>query len=105
MGIVRVLELTGRLPREALAVFRRYGRPLGPRPDPLQSEHDSQYEPVTLPLDAARSATVRVLALRTTVDVIANDWFVLEAEPDEPLAVPGPLYAAALAALARRGAT
>ena len=47
------------------------------------------------------SATVRVLQVMGYGDVIPNDYFVLEMTGDEPVAVAGPFFAAALEALAR----
>ena len=81
------------LPAEqVLAVMRRYARPLDmPLPPPAADE-----DAVTL-----ADATLRCVRLRAAVDVIANDWFVLERAGDETLAIAGPLFAAALAALAR----
>lgn len=100
-NVAETLALTGRHPREALAVFGRYGRPLDPSLNAAEVSDEAFANEVALPLGADRSATVRVLALRTAVDVIANHWLVLDAPPDEPLAVAGPLYAAALGALTR----
>ena len=55
-----------------------------------------------LALPAGGSARVRVLQVQGYGDVIANDYFVLErGGRGDALAVPGPLFAAALAALAR----
>jgi hypothetical protein len=90
-AVTETLALAGTLPVAAVvAVFARYGKPLA----------------IALPDDGERRAldgdvTLRHLALRTPVDVIANDWFVLVRKNDEPLAMAGPLVAAALAALAR----
>jgi hypothetical protein len=97
--IAEALERTRRLPVAAVAaVFRRYGRPLAIAIDAL-APGDPRAD---LLLPDGHPATVRVVALRMPVDVIANHWFVLEVagEPD-PWAVPGPLFAAALAALSR----
>ena len=47
------------------------------------------------------SATVRVLQVMGYGDVIPNDYFVLETAGEEPVAVAGPFFAAALEALAR----
>jgi len=63
------------------------------------AEADDQRAELALPDGGA--ATVRVLQVRTQVDVIANDYFVLERPGEDALAVPGPLFAGALAALAR----
>lgn len=80
------------------ALFARYGKPLAEPPPPLVAGERH------LPLagDAGGGAVVRVLNVRTAVDVIGNDWFVLQAAGAEPLAVAGPLFAAALAALTRK---
>ena len=77
------------------AVFARYGRPLEEAPPPRGADERC------LPLvgDGLGGAVVRVINVRTAVDVIGNDWFVLEADGAEPLAVAGPLFAAAVAAL------
>jgi hypothetical protein len=78
------------------AVFRRYGKPLAdPLPPPTRDDRS-----VTLILDEG-PATLRPLQVRTPVDVIANDWFVLDAPGSEATAVPAPLFSSALAALAR----
>jgi hypothetical protein len=78
------------------ALFARYGKPLGEAPPPL--EEGERHLPI---VDGAVAAVIRVLNVRTAVDVIGNDWFVLETAGAEPLAVPGPLFAAAIAALTR----
>jgi hypothetical protein len=80
-------------PDAVQAVFRRYGKPLA-------IEANASGPEVSLIVDG-RPATLRALSVRTAVDVIANDWFVLSSGDDEPLAVPGPLLAAALRALVR----
>jgi len=49
----------------------------------------------------APAATVRVLQVMGYGDVIPNDYFVLESASEEPVAVAGPFFAAALEALAR----
>ncbi len=97
--IAEALERTRRLPPTAIAaVFRRYGRPLAVAVDPAAP--DEPRAELQLPDGAA--AVVRVLSLRMPVDVIGNHWFVMETPGDpELLAVPGPLFAAALAALSR----
>jgi hypothetical protein len=96
--IAEAFERAQRLPPAAVeALFRRYGRPLAVPIDPL-----GDGEPrVDLMLADGALASVRVVELRMPVDVIANHWFVLDDGGEEPLAVPGPLFAAALAALAR----
>jgi hypothetical protein len=107
-AIEEALALARELPADAVAaVFRRYGKPLDARAllPPADDEPPVDDAPrAELRLDDGRAATVRALAVRTAVDVIANDWFVLDGAGDEPLAMPGPLFAAALAALSRRRA-
>ncbi len=44
---------------------------------------------------------MRVLQVMGYGDVIPNDYFVLESAGEDPLAVAGPFFAAALEALAR----
>jgi hypothetical protein len=97
-AIDEALALAQALPAEVVAaLFARYGKPLAEGPPPLA---DGERH---LPLAAGGldGAVVRVVNVRTAVDVIGNDWFVLEAAGAEPLAVAGPLFAAALAALTR----
>jgi hypothetical protein len=92
--VAATLEQAGALPAElVLAVLRRYGRPLEMPPPPPAADDKL----VTLD-----GATLRRVRLRLPVDVIANDWFVLERAGETPLAVPGPLFAAALTAVARQ---
>jgi hypothetical protein len=84
-------------PGVVLGIFSRYGRPLAvtmPAAAP-----DDQRHPLVGP-DGAK-AVVRVLRVLGFGDVIPNDYFVLEPDAGEPLAVPGPLFSAALTALAR----
>ena len=91
--VAAALAQAGALPAEmVLAVLRRYGRPLDGPPPPRTAGEKSV---------ALAGGTLRGVRLRLPVDVIANDWFVLERAGEEPLAVAGPLFAAALAALAR----
>jgi len=80
-----------------LAVFRRYGRPLAVAMPPDAA--DDQRAELALP--GGGSARVRVLQVRGCGDVIPNDFFVLEREGDDALAVAGPMFEAALGALAR----
>jgi hypothetical protein len=92
--IAEALEIVRRLPAAAVGgVFARYGKPLAIELPPLG---DQDLRAVV------EGATVRAVRLRMPVDVIGNDWFVMEREGEEPLAIPGPLFAAAVAALARR---
>ena len=89
----------GAMPPDAvLAIFRRYGRPLAvAMPAPAG---DDQRAVLTSPGESP-PATVRVLQVMGYGDVIPNDYFVLEAPGQEPVAVAGPFFAAALEALAR----
>ena len=89
-------------PDTVLAVFRRYGRPLAvAMPAPAGDDQRAVLEwPGEAPA-AGSSATVRVLQVMGYGDVIPNDYFVLETSGEEPLAVAGPFFAAALEALAR----
>jgi hypothetical protein len=84
-------------PKAVLGIFARYGKPLAVPMPPVAA--DDQRALVALP-DGAE-AIVRVLQVRGLVDVIPNDFFVLERSGQDPLAVEGPLFAAALEALAR----
>ncbi len=96
--IAEALALAERLPARAVAaVFRRYGKPLEEELAPV--EPDDQQARLLLP--DGTTATLRVLQVRLPVDVISNDWFILEAAGSESLAIAGPLFASALAALAR----
>lgn len=97
-AIDEALALAQALPATVVArLFSRYGKPLG-EPLPPLSPDERQ---LSLAGEGLKSAIVRVLNVRTAVDVIGNDWFVLESPGAEPLAVAGPLFAAALAALTR----
>ena len=85
-------------PDAVLAIFRRYGRPLAVAM-PAPADDDQR---VVLRCPPRRPpATVRVLQVMGYGDVIPNDYFVLEAPGEEPVAVAGPFFAAALEALAR----
>ncbi|HZS42384.1 MAG TPA: hypothetical protein VFF06_36390 [Polyangia bacterium] len=98
-AIDEVLERARRLPADAVAaVFRRYGKPLEVAL-PAAADDDRRAE---LAFAAGTAAAVRAVEVRTRVDVIGNHWFVLESSGDEPLAMPGPLLAAALAALSSK---
>jgi hypothetical protein len=94
-------------PDTVLAVFRRYGRPLAvAMPAPAGDDQRAVLEwPGATPgqrgSSSGLSATVRVLQVMGYGDVIPNDYFVLETSGEEPLAVAGPFFAAALEALAR----
>ena len=94
-------------PEAVLAIFRRYGRPLAvDMPAPAADDQRAILEwPAGGSAESGRApettATVRVLQIMGYGDVIPNDYFVLEGAGDEPLAVAGPFFAAALEALAR----
>ena len=94
--VKEALALVRTLPVAAISgLFVRYGKPLALPAGPP----DADTADVTL--DDGRPARVRRLRLRMPVDVIGNDWFILEVDGEDALAIPGPLFAAALAALAR----
>ena len=85
-------------PDAVLAIFRRYGKPLAvAMPPPAADDHRALLDS---PAPVA-SATVRVLQVMGYGDVIPNDYFVLERAGEEPVAVAGPFFSAALEALAR----
>ena len=93
-------------PDTVLAVFRRYGRPLAvAMPAPAGDDQRAVLEWSAATAGeggrAGAPATVRVLQVMGYGDVIPNDYFVLEMTGDEPVAVAGPFFAAALEALAR----
>ena len=93
--IVLALEDCARLPLPAVeTLFARYGRPL--------EAEDVQLAPSRLLSDG--QTTVGRLSYRAPVDVIANDHFVLVRPGEAARAMPGPLFAAAIAALTRRHA-
>ncbi|MCU1282590.1 MAG: hypothetical protein JWM53_6136 [bacterium] len=97
-AIDEALALAGALPATVVAaLFQRYGKPLAEALPPVADDERS----LALAGDGLDGALVRVLNVRTAVDVIGNDWFVLQTTGAEPLAVAGPLFAAALAALTR----
>jgi len=83
-------------PGVVLGIFSRYGRPLAVTM-PAAAPDDQRHQ--LLGPDGA--AVVRVLHVLGFGDVIPNDYFVLEPDAGEPVAVPGPLFSAALTALAR----
>ena len=72
------------------ALFVRYGRP-------LEDEH-----PMLDPTIEVGVLRVGRLRYRSPVDVIANDHFVLLRGSGPPLAMPGMLFAAAVAALSKK---
>ena len=84
-------------PKVVFGIFDRYGKPLAVPMPPLAAD-DQQ---ALLPLPDGTEARVRVLQVRTSVDVIANDYFVLEGAGEDALIVAGPMFSAALEALAR----
>jgi hypothetical protein len=93
-AIDEALALARALPANVVvALFDRYGRPLADAPPPLVEGERH--------LSLTDGAIVRVISVRSAVDVIANDWFVLATGSAEPLAIAGPLFAAAIAALTR----
>ena len=84
-----------------LAIFSRYGKPLAVPMPPDAA--DNQRASLALPDGGA--ASIRVLQVRGYGDVIPNDYFVLERPDGDAVAVEGPLFASALAALARAART
>jgi hypothetical protein len=83
-----------------LGIFARYGKPLAVAMP--EAAPDDRRALVALP--EGGEASIRVLQVLGYGDVIPNDYFVLEQisrGDDDALAVPGPLFAAALTALAR----
>jgi hypothetical protein len=84
-------------PAAVLGIFARYGKPLAVTM-PAEAADDQRAE-VALP--GGGVARVRVLQMMGYGDVIPNDYFVLERSGEEPVAVAGPFFAAALEALAR----
>ena len=93
------LALAAQLPGPTVAtLFARYGKPLA---NPLPPARDDEPRIEVASLDGA-IAIVRAINLRGMVDVIGNDWFVFERPGEDPLAMPGPLFASAIAALTRK---
>jgi hypothetical protein len=92
--IAEVLARAQRLADVVVAVFRRYGKPLA-------ADLPGEAARVDIQLSDGTIAVMRACRVRTPVDVIANDWFILELPGEEPLAMPGMLCASALAALDR----
>jgi hypothetical protein len=89
-------------PDAVLAIFRRYGRPLAVKmPAPAADDQSVVLAPPGPEVADGLPGTVRVLQVMGYGDVIPNDYFVLELAGEEPLAVAGPFFAAALEALAR----
>ena len=84
-------------PKAVFGIFDRYGKPLAVAMPPLAADDQR----ALLPLPDGGEASVRVLQVRTPVDVIANDYFVLEGAGEDALIVAGPMFSAALEALAR----
>ena len=84
-------------PKAVFGIFDRYGKPLAVPMPPLADDDQR----ALLPLPGGGEASVRVLQVRTPVDVIANDYFVLEGAGEDALLVAGPMFSAALEALAR----
>ena len=97
-GLPRTFARIAAMPPQAvLAIFQRYGRPLAVEM-PASATDDRR---ATLARPGGAPATVRVLQVMGYGDVIPNDYFVLESAGEDPLAVAGPFFAAALEALAR----
>lgn len=97
-AIDEALALARALPATVVAaLFSRYGKPLAEALPPVAADERR----LLLEGDGLDGAMVRVVNVRTAVDVIGNDWFVLQLPQGDPLAVAGPLFAAALAALTR----
>jgi hypothetical protein len=97
-SLPRTFARIAAMPPEAVrAIFRRYGRPLAVEM-PAAAADDRR---AVLELPTGAAATVRVLQVMGYGDVIPNDYFVLESAGEDPLAVAGPFFAAALEALAR----
>ena len=84
-------------PKVVLGIFGRYGKPLAVPMPPVAA--DDQRALISVP--GGGEASVRVLQVSGYGDVIPNDYFVLERGSDDAQAVEGPLFAAALGALAR----
>jgi hypothetical protein len=84
-------------PKVVFGIFDRYGKPLAV-PMPPVAPDDQR---ALLPLPDGGQASVRVLQVRTPVDVIANDYFVLEGAGEDTLIVSGAMFSGALEALAR----
>ena len=92
---LRALSQCAALPLDAIdALFARYGRP-------LESGAPAFDEGVLLPVVLLADGATRVgrLRHRAPVDVISNDYFLRTRAGEEPSAIPGPLFAAAIAAL------
>jgi len=84
-------------PKAVLGIFGRYGKPLAVSMPPAEADDQR----ALLPLPDGGEGTVRVLQVRQYGDVIANDYFVLERAGEDVLIVAGPMFSAALEALAR----
>ena len=101
-AIEEALALVIKLPPNAIeAVFQRYGKPFDGKLPKLVSPRRATDRSVQLTLGDGRVVIVHAVRIRVPVDVLENDWFVLDAPGAEPLAIAGPMFAAALAALAR----
>ena len=98
-AIEEALARAALLPGPAVAaLFARYGRPLDepPLPRAPASRASRWRRPTASSPPCAPSTCARWSTL------IGNDWFVLEAPGEPTLAMPGPLFASAVAALTRR---
>jgi hypothetical protein len=97
-GIALTFARMATVPPEVVrGIFARYGRPLAVTM-PAAAPDDQRH--VMKGANGAETV-VRVLRVLGFGDVIPNDYFVLQPPAGEPLAVAGPLFSAALAALAR----
>ena len=83
-----------------VGAFARYGRPLE-APLPPRAPDDAA---ILFIAPDGRLATLRAFAYRAPVDVIENDYLLLELAGEEPVAVAAPLIGPALIALARAAA-
>jgi hypothetical protein len=84
-------------PKAVFGIFSRYGKPLAVPMPPVAADDRR----ALLPLPSGGEASVRVLQVRGYGDVIPNDYFVLERAGEDDLIVAGPMFSAALEALAR----
>jgi hypothetical protein len=97
-GLARTFgRIAAMSPDAVRAIFTRYGRPLAvTMPPPAADDQQAVLQQAEGP-----PAKVRVLQVLGYGDVIPNDYFVLEAPGEEPMAVAGPFFSSALEALAR----
>ena len=91
--VIEALDRCGLIPLAALhAAFNRYGMPLEALAPPL--------DPVRVLEDGA--TRIGRFRYRSPVDVIDNDHFLFLTPGEEPLSMPGPLFASLVAALSRK---